>query len=46
MKKFSAIIGIIAITLIVFFTVRYGVVNAARADKELYQWRLNWMDRK
>ena len=46
MKKFSAVIGIIAVALIVFFVVRYGVINTARANEELYQWRLNWMDRR
>lgn len=35
-----AVIGVIGAVVLVVLTIRYGVVNTARGNAELYQWRL------
>lgn len=35
-----AVIGVISAIVLVVLTIRYGVVNMARGNAELYQWRL------
>ena len=50
MKRFisaaTAVIGIVAVALTIYFVVNFGATNMRRVNEQSARWRMEWSSRK